>query len=832
MGTQSTNLMHYLRRWAAPARPEAGTDAELLTDFVCHRDEAALTALVSRHGPMVLRVCQRVLGNPHDAEDVFQATFLVLACRARAIRRRDRLAAWLHGVAHRLASKALAGKLRRQQLEGAMLVSAPIDPAADPLAQLTARELVNVVDREVQRLPEAQRLPVILCCLEGRSVEEAARQLGWTQGSVKGRLERGRARLHERLVRRGLTLSAALAAGISQSTTSAALVAPLVAGAVRSALAFASGRPAVISGASTAAAALAAGMLKSLSVARLKIAAAFLLLTAFVTTGWMILRAGPEPDQVVPIRLRPPGQRQADELPLDPDAPIQVSGRVLDPQDGPIAGARLFVGFSAGQTAAPLQFGPMNYPRRATSSTDGRFEFTFTPSELDAAALDHSRPAVIAVAQGYGPAWAVIKGSAADTQLSLKLAEDFPVEGRILTLDQQPVAGARVLVWEIGEGSEQAFANVFRGEVCGSTGKGCRGPLPEQLPFVTTMPDGRFHLTGLGRDRIVTLIFEGAEARRTFVWAATRPRPDASSPEAFSLTSFNYRAPLSRRLRGRVRDKATGRPVAGVKVSARPNRFVGSFFRSLTDETGAYELLVPPQPDGWMVQAQPETGQPYFAASAFVPDKPGCPGLAASTVGLVGSAQGQGPFVATAALFPGRTDPSAADAILDIDLMSGRRLQGRVVDQATGKPPKKAVVEYYPLAPDPHSADLTGGPDIAASSCVVRADGSYGLVVLPGPGVVCVAASPQDRYAGPAIDEAQLAILVRNRMKPEDSLVLRRVLGIGEYSSTAWNRYQVLSLIDPDEGAKLPALNLALTRKRGGAARFPPSIPQHTNPKR
>jgi hypothetical protein len=333
---------------------------------------------------------------------------------------------------------------------------------------------------------------------------------------------------------------------------------------------------------------------------------------------------------------------------------------------------------------------------------------------------------------------------------------------------------------------------------------------------VTTTADGRFRLTGLGRDRIVTLVMEGTDVRQTFVWAATRPRPEARSSEAISLASFNYVAPLSRRLRGRVRDKATRRPVAGVKVSARPNRFVGSFFRSLTDETGAYELLVPPQPDGWMVQAQPETGQLNFAASAFVPDKPGCPGLAASTVGLLGSAQGQGPFVATAALFPSRTDPSAADAILDIDLMSGRRLQGRVVDQATGKPPKKAVVEYYPLAPNPHSAELTGGLDIPASSCVVQADGSYSLVVFPGPGVVGVAASPQDWYAASAVDEKQLATLVGKRMNPEESLVLRRVLGIAEYSSTTWNRYQVLSLINPDEGAKLPALNLILQRKRHG----------------
>src|SRR5207237_8709264 len=133
---------------------------------------------------------------------------------------------------------------------------------------------------------------------------------------------------------------------------------------------------------------------------------------------------------------------------------------------------------------------------------------------------------------------------------------------------------------------------------------------------------------------------------------------------------------------------------------------------------------------------------PAFSASTFVPDILGLPGLGASTVGLVGSAQGQGPFLAASALFPGRPNSSATDTIVvDFDLVSGLRLQGRITDQATGKPPMRAVVEYYPLFPNPHSSKITNGPEIAASSCIVQADGSYGLVVLPGPGVVCAAAS-------------------------------------------------------------------------------------------
>src|SRR5262249_32094671 len=177
----------------------------------------------------------------------------------------------------------------------------------DPLAELSARELLAIVDEEVGRLPEMYRLPVILCCLEGRSLEEAARQLGWTRGSVKGRLERGRARLHARLVRRGLTLSAALAAAeISRSAVSAALVARLVAPTVQGAMAFVASPMTAASGVSAGAAALAGETLRGMALAKLKIAAGLLLPTCVLATGFGIHgvsqspAAAPDPVQSSP----------------------------------------------------------------------------------------------------------------------------------------------------------------------------------------------------------------------------------------------------------------------------------------------------------------------------------------------------------------------------------------------------------------------------------------------------------------------------------------------------------------------------------------------------
>ncbi|HEY7311970.1 MAG TPA: sigma-70 family RNA polymerase sigma factor [Gemmataceae bacterium] len=211
MATRVEPLLRHIRRLASspPALPDS--DAALLERFSQRRDDNAFAALIARHGAMVLGVCRRVLRDHQEAEDAFQATFLALARKASSLRHPDRLAAWLHVTARQLALKARRTAERRRQRERCCT---PIDAAAsvDPLEELSAREMLQVLDEEMQRLPEVYRLPLVLCCLEGRTQEEAARLLGWTPGSVRGRLERGRARLHARLLRRGLSLSAALLA--------------------------------------------------------------------------------------------------------------------------------------------------------------------------------------------------------------------------------------------------------------------------------------------------------------------------------------------------------------------------------------------------------------------------------------------------------------------------------------------------------------------------------------------------------------------------------------------------------------------------------------------
>jgi RNA polymerase sigma factor (sigma-70 family) len=231
-------------------------DRELLERFVAHRDEAAFTALVQRHGGMVLGICRRVLHQVHDAEDACQATFLVLARQASAIRKMESLACWLHGVAYRVAANLKRTRTRRglpEELPGNL-------PQSDTTEDIAWRDVVAALDGELNRLPERYRAPLVLCYLEGKTRDEAAQELGWSVGTLRGLLERGRDLLRARLTRRGLTLPATLlAVGLSQQAASAALPPALATATVQ----------AVLSAASGPITALAEGVLQTMFLSRI-----------------------------------------------------------------------------------------------------------------------------------------------------------------------------------------------------------------------------------------------------------------------------------------------------------------------------------------------------------------------------------------------------------------------------------------------------------------------------------------------------------------------------------------------------------------------------------
>jgi len=215
------------------------SDGELLERFVTRRDEAAFAAIVERHGPMVLGVCRRTLRNNHDAEDAFQASFLVLARKASSVEPREMVANWLYGVAFQTAVKARAiairQRARERQTEGMP------EPEAAP--QTGWDELQPLLDEELSRLPDKYRVPIVLCLLEGMSHREAASRLGWPEGTLSGRLSRTKALLASRLARRGLAFSGgSLFALMSQNSASASVPASLMSATARTACLFAAGQ--------------------------------------------------------------------------------------------------------------------------------------------------------------------------------------------------------------------------------------------------------------------------------------------------------------------------------------------------------------------------------------------------------------------------------------------------------------------------------------------------------------------------------------------------------------------------------------------------------------
>jgi RNA polymerase sigma factor (sigma-70 family) len=287
--TRLNAVLHYLRGVAGPEGQAEGSDGQLLERFIARRDEAAFTALLRRHGPLVWGVCRRILARTQDAEDAFQATWLVLVRKADSIGKRESVRSWLYGVAQRVAVRARATQ-RRQAASDSLLADVAARGGDSP--DLVWRDLRPVLDEEVSRLPEKYRLPVILCCLEGKTNDEAARELGCPRNTVASRLARARERLRSRLTRRGVTLSAALLAGVlARNAEAAGLPAALGEASLRAAQAARDGgaRGGVIS-AQAALWSEAAG--KSLAADKVKAAGVVLLLLGLAGSGAGLLAVG------------------------------------------------------------------------------------------------------------------------------------------------------------------------------------------------------------------------------------------------------------------------------------------------------------------------------------------------------------------------------------------------------------------------------------------------------------------------------------------------------------------------------------------------------------
>lgn len=331
-------VLHYLRDLVgAPDGPHS-SDGQLLERFVSNRDGEAFALLMQRYGPLVLGTCRRLLYDTHAAEDAFQATFLVLVRRAAGLRRHGSLAGWLYGVAYRIAVRARVHSARRHSRELPMDACSDIpEPTSDDVAARTSRdELRDVLDDEMQRLPAKYRAPLILCYLEGKTNEQAARELGRPAGSMSRHLARARELLQERLARRGLALGAALLGPVPAESLAAAVPPALSAQVADAALQVAAGR-AVAEVVSARVASLAEGALHAMRMNQLKGAALFLLTVsvAVAGAGTLLYPAAPDPPPVpaqaaAPAYQPPMIAKEWNSVTLRHDEPVCVIALATD----------------------------------------------------------------------------------------------------------------------------------------------------------------------------------------------------------------------------------------------------------------------------------------------------------------------------------------------------------------------------------------------------------------------------------------------------------------------------------------------------------------------
>jgi RNA polymerase sigma factor (sigma-70 family) len=421
-------IVKNLRQAVAATRFDGLPDGELLERFRSTSDPDAFEAIVRRFGERVLAACHKVLTDPADVEDAFQATFLVLLRDARRVRRQHALGGYLYGVAHRIALQARARAARRARAEGRK-AARPDEAAPD----LSWRKACGILHEELDRLPDTYRLPLLLCYLEGKSRDEAARHLGVKLDVLRGRLERGRDRLRSRLIKRGITLSAGLLAAVQGAARAGGLPERLVRAAGRS---MPGGRmPAAV-------AALVHGTGTARAVGKVKLAAVALLMAGLIAggLGWG-MRGAPatEPEPAggpAPNAGKPAGPVK------DPQAqPVAVSGRVLGPAGKPVPKARLVLFDPASEKWKPAP--------QAEAGPDGGFAFDLPP-----AAGPGSYGTLVATApdRGLGCDWAAALG-----KVVLKLPRDEPVRGRVVDLEGRPVPGATVTVTDVATGADDTL---------------------------------------------------------------------------------------------------------------------------------------------------------------------------------------------------------------------------------------------------------------------------------------------------------------------------------------------------------------------------------------
>jgi RNA polymerase sigma factor (sigma-70 family) len=701
-------------RSAAGLDQSAATDRELLQRFVRANDQSAFEALVHRHTSMVLGVCRRALPNVQDAEDACQATFLVLANRARDGRPgrwQESVANWLYTTARKVAANALVAARRRVQRE----TCAALPEATAPVDRMTGRELLVALDSALDGLPAKYREPLVLCYLEGLTRDEAATRLGIPLATLHTRIDRARKLLHTALTRAGCAMGVGL---LALAVTSPAGASPPA--LVESILTSASGAAPARVGE------LAKGVAVNGSFSKVVLALAACAAVA-LGAGFGTLEptlAGQPPTKSAragaekPQPQEPPAKAAAKET--------TVTGRVLGPDGEPLRGAKMY------------SARPDGLRELGTTAADGKFAVS-VPANAGVYLL--------ARAEGVGLDFVFVPIESLERAVELRAVSDQAIHGRVVDTQGKPVAGASVTVvrMSIPGGKLDTFLTDLK----------LKGYPPDSrtlwretglVPAVTTDKEGKFELSGVGADRLVALHVSGPGLADTEVWVVSRkdfdPKPFTEAkpepgpavpgmvgrrvnrmdlPRAIQGADASVVVEPEKRPRGSVTDVDTGKPRAGVKVFLVRNG-LESIQRPLsatTDAEGKYELRGARKATTYTVAVESDPDTRHVGARVRADDTAGYEPLA-----------------------------------IDIKVKKGVLITGKVIDTGT----KKSLRGYAMIAVLPDNKFAKEYPDQGLPGtvmCPTGPDGTFRAVTIPGPVLLMGGSSERDamtRYKRPEPD--------------------------------------------------------------------------------
>ena len=677
------------------------SDCQLLERFTASRapaGEAAFAALVARHGPMVLGVCRKLLGDHHHAEDAFQAVFLVLARQAKSIRNPEMLGAWLYGVARRtaLATRGRIARRDRTELERAVRQpAASLALAADRVA--LEHEQAEALHREINSLPGVFRAPLELCYFEGLTLDEAAHRLQWPPGTLRSRLARARVKLRRGLTRDGFVPAAAATARADDRQRQPLAILPsLCDSTARAAVQFASARTG-LGPLSEFAEAIARDVLSTLAWHKLKVAGLALFLVGFVAAGLGWLSRSPamaaEPAQAKTASQAPLAQRAEPAATRPAHGRMTVGGRVLDPRGNPVPNAAVIVHGARRQGGDILRVSSNIPAALGEAKCDGAGRFNIEMPRIRSAT--HYMIGAAALAPGFGVGWVDLDIDAELPTAEITLRPEQVIEGRLFDVTGQAAQGVRVSVEAIGfpQNGPESLPDGLAGGPQFWSGNSAQTPQAWPKPAISDAL-GQFTIRGVGRDLRVSILLEDPR------FARQRIKVDASAGADTTPTTAVMEP--AKVIFGRVTFEDTRKPVPHVPISIWAYKG-GPAYPSdhETDADGNFRAI-PFSTEQYSVAAQAPDDQPYLSAST-------------------------GSFEWTKGTFERR---------VDLVLRRGVMLHGKVVEAGSGQPVEGAALGYV-------IRESEGS--VPAARARTRPDGSFQFAVLPTPGTLAII-GPSDEF--------------------------------------------------------------------------------------